>query len=57
MVREREITVFVIDDDKSVQRALARLLGVADFHVVTFSSVDQFLSLQEWPAFLYNNTG
>jgi two-component system response regulator FixJ len=50
MVREREITVFVIDDDKSVQRALARLLGVADFHVVTFSSVNQFLSLQEWPA-------
>ena len=43
-------TVFVIDDDESVQRALSRLLRVANFHVVTFSSVDQFINSQEWPA-------
>lgn len=44
-----QTSVFVIDDDESVQRALARLLTMVDFHVSTFSSVDQFMDSQEWP--------
>jgi FixJ family two-component response regulator len=41
--------VFVIDDDDSVQRALARLLHTADYNVITFASVDDFLASDKWP--------
>ena len=44
-----QLTVFVVDDDDSVQRALSRLLCSADYNVITFSSVDQFMALDEWP--------
>jgi len=35
--------VYVIDDDESVRRALARLLRSADLDAETFSSADEFL--------------
>jgi len=50
MVTSARPTLFVIDDDASVQRALARLLNSADYNVITFSSVDTFLELKEWPS-------
>ena len=37
-------TVYVIDDDESVRRALGRLLSSADLDVETFSSADEFLN-------------
>ena len=36
--------VFVVDDDASVRRSLARLLGSAGFEVETFASSEDFLS-------------
>ena len=36
--------VYVIDDDESVRRALARLLRSVDLDVETFSSADEFLN-------------
>lgn len=49
MIQSTRPTIFVIDDDTSVQRALARLLNSADYNVITFTSVDLFLELSEWP--------
>lgn len=39
-------TVFVIDDDNSVRRALGRLLRSAGLDVCTFASADAFLHAQ-----------
>ena len=39
-----EAIVFVIDDEASVRKALARLLRSAGFQVETFASVSDFLS-------------
>ena len=50
MIQSTRPTIFVIDDDTSVQRALARLLNSADYNVITFTSVDLFLELSDWPA-------
>ena len=36
-------TVYVIDDDESVQRALTRLIRSAGYEVISFSSADEFL--------------
>ena len=45
MVPEGEqARVAVVDDDSSMRTALARLLGVAQFNVRTFSSADQLLN-------------
>ena len=38
-----EPTVFVVDDDPSVRRGLARLLRSADYRVETFASAREFL--------------
>ncbi len=35
--------VFVVDDDRSVRRALGRLLSSAGYHVESFESAEQFL--------------
>jgi FixJ family two-component response regulator len=40
--------VYVVDDDESVLRALARLIRSAGYEVISFSSADQFL--QQKPA-------
>jgi FixJ family two-component response regulator len=41
---KKATVVYVIDDDESVRRALARLLRSADLDAETFSSADEFLS-------------
>ena len=38
--------IFVIDDDASVRKSLARLLSSAGFHVETFPSAEAFLERQ-----------
>ncbi len=38
-----KVIVFVIDDEASVRKALARLLNSAGFQVETFASADEFL--------------
>jgi FixJ family two-component response regulator len=48
-------TVFLVDDDASVRRALARLIKSAGYHVQTFASAREFLdggSLNEGPGCL-----
>lgn len=41
---KKATVVYVIDDDESVRRALARLLRSADLDAETFSSADEFLN-------------
>jgi FixJ family two-component response regulator len=41
---KRATVVYVIDDDESVRRALARLLRSAALDAETFSSADEFLN-------------
>lgn len=43
-VPHKQIQVYVIDDEESLQRALVRLLRVADFVTSAYSSVDEFLA-------------
>lgn len=38
------VTVFVIDDDESVRRSLARLLNAHDYSVETFASAEDYLN-------------
>jgi FixJ family two-component response regulator len=40
---EKSLTVFVVDDDESVRKALKRLLGAYGYHVMTFESAEDFL--------------
>jgi FixJ family two-component response regulator len=40
---EESFTVFVVDDDESIRRALKRLLGSGGYHVATFGSAEHFL--------------
>jgi FixJ family two-component response regulator len=42
-VGENSLTVFVVDDDESVRRALKRLLRSNGFQVITFESAEDFL--------------
>jgi FixJ family two-component response regulator len=43
-------TVFLVDDDASVRRAVARLLRSARYHVETFGSAAEFLGADRRPA-------
>ncbi len=40
---EKACTVFVVDDDESIRKALKRLLRVHGYHVITFDSAEEFL--------------
>jgi FixJ family two-component response regulator len=40
---EKPFTVFVVDDDESVRKALKRLLGAHGYDVRTFESAEDFL--------------
>lgn len=40
---EADSTVFVVDDDPSIRRALTRLLGAAGFTTATFSTAAEFV--------------
>lgn len=42
-MREDPFTVYVVDDDESIQRALKRLLRSRGYHVLTFGSAEDFL--------------
>jgi FixJ family two-component response regulator len=42
-VSEKAFTVFVVDDDESVRKALNRLLRVHGYHVIGFESAEDFL--------------
>jgi FixJ family two-component response regulator len=41
---KRDITIFVVDDDESVRRALKRLMKSAGLKVETFGSAREFLN-------------
>lgn len=45
MLSENDITIFIIDDDEAVLKALKRLIKSAGFKVETFSSPSDFLEL------------
>ena len=42
MPRE-SFTVYVVDDDASIRKALKRLLRSAGYHAVTFESAEDFI--------------
>ncbi|MHC1741566.1 MAG: response regulator transcription factor [Syntrophobacteraceae bacterium] len=44
MLPEKASTVFVVDDDESIRKALKRLLRVHGYNVITFESAEEFLS-------------
>jgi FixJ family two-component response regulator len=41
---KRDITIFVVDDDESVRRALKRLMKSVGLKVATFASAKEFLN-------------
>jgi FixJ family two-component response regulator len=43
-------TIFIIDDDESIRKALGRLIRSAGFDVVTFASAEEFLQSDTTPA-------
>ena len=45
---EKPPTIFVIDDDASVRKSLARLLGLAGLNVETFPSAEAYLERQSY---------
>ncbi len=40
---QESVTVYVVDDDESVRRALKRLLRSAGYHAITFDSAEEFI--------------
>jgi FixJ family two-component response regulator len=42
-VSKQSFTVYVVDDDESIRRALARLLRSMGYHAVTFGSAEEFI--------------
>jgi FixJ family two-component response regulator len=40
---QKPVTVYVVDDDESIRRALKRLLRSFGYHAVTFESAEEFL--------------
>jgi len=42
-VPQESFTVYVIDDDESVRKALKRLLRSMGYHAVTFDSAEEFI--------------
>jgi FixJ family two-component response regulator len=40
---QKSVTVYVVDDDESVRRALQRLLRSAGYQAVTFESAEDFI--------------
>ena len=43
LLPEKSFTVFVVDDDDSVRKALGRLLRASGYQVMTFESAEDFL--------------
>jgi FixJ family two-component response regulator len=42
-VQQKTFTVYVVDDDESIRRALKRLLRSVGYHTLTFGSAEAFL--------------
>ncbi len=40
---QESVTVYVVDDDESVRRAMKRLLRSAGYHALTFGSAEEFI--------------
>ena len=40
---QKSVTVYVVDDDESIRRALKRLLRSAGYYAVTFDSAEEFM--------------
>ena len=40
---KESITVYIVDDDESIRKALKRLLKAAGYHALTFASAEDFL--------------
>ncbi len=40
---QESFTVYVVDDDESIRRAIGRLLRSVGYHVLTFGSAEDFL--------------
>lgn len=51
-MNQKDITVFIVDDDESVRRALKRLIKVDGFKAKTFGSAQDFIDSGH-----YNSTG
>jgi FixJ family two-component response regulator len=49
---QKDITIFIVDDDKSVRRALKRLVNIAGFSARTFASAREF-----WDSGRFRSTG
>jgi two-component system response regulator FixJ len=48
-VPQESFTVYVVDDDDSIRRALKRLLGSVGYHAITFESAEEFLEFAPEP--------
>lgn len=46
---QEPITVYVVDDDESIRRALKRLLKSVGYHALTFASAEAFLEFTPEP--------
>ena len=46
---QQSITVYVVDDDDSIRRALKRLLRSVGYHALTFASAEEFLEFAPEP--------
>ena len=42
-MQEKPFTIYVVDDDPSIRRALKRLLGSVGYHTLTFDSAEALL--------------
>ncbi|MBT3254923.1 MAG: response regulator [Deltaproteobacteria bacterium] len=42
-MQKKSFTVYVVDDDESIRRALKRLLRSVGYHALTFESAENFL--------------
>jgi FixJ family two-component response regulator len=42
-VPQESITVYVVEDDESIRRAIGRLLRSVGYHALTFASAEEFL--------------
>ena len=42
-MQKKTFTVYVVDDDESIRRALKRLLNSFGYHTLTFESAEEFL--------------
>jgi FixJ family two-component response regulator len=47
-MNNQDVTIFIIDDDKSVRRSLTLFLSSTDYHVESFGSSEEFLERESF---------